>query len=79
MIRRCAPPMLPRMFAITDADTAAILDDAFDQNGEMAATTELRRRFPGLSENAGLEAARMIVRWRPPQNDGATGDASAYK
>ena len=53
--------------------------DAFDQNGEMAASTELRRRFPGLSENAGLEAARMIVRWRPPQNDGATGDASAYK
>ena len=59
----------PRMFTITEADTDAILA-AFDRDGELAAVVELRRRFPGLSENAGLEATRMIVRWRPAQ-DGA--------
>jgi hypothetical protein len=53
------------MFAIDEADVAAILA-AFEQAGEMAVAVELRRRFPGLSENAGREAARMIVRWRPP-------------
>jgi len=60
------PPLqgyAPRMFAITEADTDAILA-AFDRDGEPAAVVELRPRFPGRSENAGLEAARMIVRWR---------------
>lgn len=58
------PPLqgyAPRMFAITEADTDAILA-AFDRDGEAAAAVELRRRFPGLSQNA---AARMIVRWGP--------------
>jgi hypothetical protein len=40
----------------------------------VAAVVELRRRFPGLSENAGREATRMIIRWRPPQDDGAKLD-----
>jgi len=57
------------MFALDEADTDAILA-AFDQDGEPAAAAELRRRFPGLSENAAQEATRMIVRWRPPQDDG---------
>jgi len=56
------------MFAIDEADVAAILA-AFEQAGEMAVAVELRRRFPGLSENAGREAARMIVRWRPPSHE----------
>jgi len=40
-----------------------------DLDGEPAAAAELRRRFPGLSESAALEATRMIVRWWPPQGD----------
>ena len=60
-------PILRSMFAITEADTILA---AFDRDGELAAVVELRRRFPGLSENAGLEATRMIIRWRPPQDDG---------
>jgi len=66
-------PILRSMFAITEADTDAILA-AFDRDGELAAVVELRRRFPGLSENAGLEATRMIIRWRPPQDDGAKAE-----
>ena len=70
------PPLqgyAPRMFAITEADTDAILA-AFDRDGEAAAVVELRRRFPGLSENAGLEATRMIVRWRPARDESAKPD-----
>jgi hypothetical protein len=67
--------MFSRMFAIDEAGTAAILA-AFDRDGEPAAAAELRRRFPGLSENAALEAARMIVRWRP-QDDGKSGGPAA--
>jgi hypothetical protein len=70
------PPLqghAPRMFAITEADTDAILA-AFDRDGEPAAVVELRRRFPGLSENAGLEATRMIVRWRPARDESAKPD-----
>jgi len=63
--RRCrdagAAPMFPGMFALDESDVTAILA-AFDRDGEAAAAVGLRRRFPGLSQNA---AARMIVRWGP--------------
>ena len=59
------------MFAITEADIEAICAE-FDRSGELAAAVELRRRFPGLSDNAGArECARMIARWRPAP-DGET-------
>ena len=38
------------MFVVTDADAAAIRA-AFEQRGEFAAV-ELRRRFPGITDNA---------------------------
>ena len=75
--RRCRTsrpaPMFLRMFALDEADVTAILA-AFDRDGEPAAVVELRRRFPGLSENAGLEATRMIVRWRPARDESAKPD-----
>ena len=59
----------PRMFAITEADTDAILA-AFDR-GRRA---RRRGETAGLSENAGLEATRMIVRWRPARDESAKPD-----
>jgi len=53
------------MFAITEADAAAIRA-AMDGGGELAAAVELRRRFPSITDNAkALECARIIAGWRP--------------
>ncbi len=54
-----------RMFVITEADAAAIRA-IFDEEGELAAANELRRRFPGVSDNAKARAcARTIAGWKP--------------
>jgi hypothetical protein len=54
------------MFLVTDADAVAIRA-AFEQEGELSAAIELRRRFRGIADN---EKARMCVRaisgWEPP-------------
>jgi hypothetical protein len=53
------------MFVITEADAAAIRA-IFDEEGELAAANELRRRFPGVSDNAKARAcARTIAGWKP--------------
>jgi hypothetical protein len=39
------------MFVVTEADAAAIRA-VFDQEGELSAAIELRRRFPGITDNA---------------------------
>ena len=53
------------MFAITEAEAAAIRA-AFEQQGEFAAAIELRRRFPGITDNAqARECARTIAAWKP--------------
>ena len=55
------------MFAVTEAEAAAIRT-AFDQGGEFAAAVELRRLFPGVTDNAeARECARTIAAWRPLQ------------
>jgi hypothetical protein len=46
------------MFVITEADAAAICA-IFDEEGELSAAIELRRRFPGISDNL---KARECVR-----------------
>jgi hypothetical protein len=38
------------MFLVTDADAAAIRT-IFEQEGELSAAIELRRRFPGIADN----------------------------
>ena len=51
------------MFVITEADAAAIRA-TFDQEGELSAAIELRRRFPGITDNTKARAcARSIAGW----------------
>ena len=49
---------MPQMFMVTEENAAAIRA-AFDQDGELSAVVELRRRFPGITDNA---HARTCVR-----------------
>ena len=39
------------MFVVTEADATAIIRAAFDRGGELAAAVELRRLFPGITDN----------------------------
>ena len=49
------------MFVVSEADAAAILAEF-----EFAAAVELRRRFPGITDNLqARECARTIAAWRP--------------
>jgi hypothetical protein len=53
------------MFIVSESDAAAIRT-AFDQGGELSAAVELRRRFPGITDNAkARECARTIAGWKP--------------
>jgi hypothetical protein len=53
------------MFVVTEADAAAIRA-VFKQEGELSAAIELRRRFPGITDNAkARECARSIAGWTP--------------
>jgi hypothetical protein len=54
------------MFVVSEPQAAAIRD-AFDQAGELAAALELRRLFPGITDNAeARDCARTITGWKPP-------------
>jgi hypothetical protein len=53
------------MFVVSEAEAAAIRA-AFDHGGELAAAVELRRLFPGITDNAeARECARTIAAWKP--------------
>jgi hypothetical protein len=53
------------MFVVTEADAAAIRT-VFEQEGELSAAIEVRRRFPGIIDNAkAREHARIIAGWQP--------------
>ncbi len=53
------------MFVVTEADAAAIRS-VYAQDGEFAAAIELRRRFPGIIDNAkARQCARSIAGWTP--------------
>jgi hypothetical protein len=41
------------MFVVSEAEAAAIRA-VYQQRGEFAAAIELRRRFPGITDNAGV-------------------------
>ena len=56
---------LLRMYVVTEADAAAIRE-ACERGGELSAAVELRRRFPGITDNAtAREQARRIAAWLP--------------
>jgi hypothetical protein len=62
------------MFTVSNSEAAAIRD-AYERSGELAAAVELRRLFPGITDNAvALDCVRMIIGWRPP-----AADASALR
>jgi hypothetical protein len=53
------------MFVVTEADAAAIRA-IYDRDGELSAAAELRRRFPGFTDNAkAREWVRTIAGWTP--------------
>jgi hypothetical protein len=53
------------MFVVTEADAAAIRA-IFNEEGELSAVIELRRRFPGIGDNTKARAcARTIAGWTP--------------
>jgi hypothetical protein len=73
------PCHLLGMYVVTEADAAAIRD-AYETGGEFSAAVELRRRFPGITDNAtAREQARRIAAWpplpdRPARHRRAEGD-----
>jgi hypothetical protein len=51
------------MFTVSEAYAAAIRT-AFDRGGELSAAVELRRIFPGITDNVlARECARTIASW----------------
>ena len=63
--RRPRGPCSPACSACPKNEAAAIRA-AYWQSGELAAAVELRRRFPGITDNAkAKEFARIIAGWKP--------------
>jgi hypothetical protein len=57
--------ILSGMYVVSEADAAAIRS-VYEQEGELSAAIELRRRFPGITDNEkAREQARIIAGWRP--------------
>ncbi len=53
------------MFTVSEEDAAAIRA-VFEQDGELSAAIELRRRFSGITDNAQARTcARSIAGWKP--------------
>jgi hypothetical protein len=53
------------MFVVTEEDAAAIRA-VFEQEGELSAAIEVRRLFPGITDNARARLhARTIAGWLP--------------
>ena len=53
------------MLAISEAEAAAIRA-VYEQRGELSAAIELRRLFPGITDDAqAREYARTIAGWQP--------------
>jgi hypothetical protein len=63
------------MFMVSK-EAAAAIRAIFNQEGEMSAAIELRRRFPGISDNAkARECVRIIAGWEPlPGQGGGVGE-----
>lgn len=60
-----ARPNLSSMFAVSEDDVTAIRA-ASHEGGEFSAAIELRRRFPGITDNVQARiCARTIAGWNP--------------
>jgi hypothetical protein len=57
--------MLTAMFVVSE-EAAAAIRTAYEQEGELSAAIEVRRLFPGITDNAEARAcARTIAGWKP--------------
>jgi hypothetical protein len=57
--------MLPAMFVVSE-EAATAIRTFFEQEGELSAAIEVRRWFPGITDNAqARECARTIAGWKP--------------
>jgi hypothetical protein len=57
--------MLPTMFIVSE-EAAAAIRTAYEQEGELSAAIEVRRLFPGITDNAEARAcAQTIAGWKP--------------
>jgi hypothetical protein len=55
----------PGMFVVTETEATAIRA-AYEQGGELSAAIELRRLFPGITDNENARrCARTIAGWTP--------------
>jgi hypothetical protein len=53
------------MFVVSE-EVAAAIRTAYEQEGELSAAVEVRRLFPGITDNAeARECARTIAGWQP--------------
>ncbi len=60
------------MFRVSETEAAAIRE-AYERGGELSAAIELRRLFPGITDNAHARTcARMILGWTPLPETAAT-------
>jgi hypothetical protein len=56
----------PPLMFIVSKEVAAAIRTAYEQDGELSAAIELRRLFPGITDNArARECARTIAGWTP--------------
>ncbi len=57
------------MFIVSESEATAIRT-AYDQGGELSAAIELRRLFPGITDNEQARAcARTIAGWKPTEQE----------
>ncbi len=57
--------MLPTMFMVSE-EAATAIRTAYEYEGELSAAVELRRLFPGITDNAEARVcARSIAGWKP--------------
>ena len=55
--------IFPGMFCVSEAEAAAIRA-AYEQGGELSAAVELRRLFPGITDNAkATDEIMMLYRY----------------
>jgi hypothetical protein len=53
------------MFVVSE-EAAVAIRTAYEQEGELSAAIEVRRLFPGITDNAEARAcARTIASWKP--------------
>lgn len=76
--RGTRPHAPDRMFCVSEVEATAIRT-AYEQKGELAAAIEVRRLFPGITDNANARTcARVIAGWKPlPAGEAPVGDDPA--